>query len=103
MSVATKQTMANRVRKMRSDNPQMTAKQIAEALGTKISYVHTLAYLDRKAGKRVKRLKILRPRIKREEVSSAIPNANATSLEQEIVSLKAVIRYLESRIYGASV
>jgi len=103
MSVATKQTMANRVRKMRSDNPQMTAKQIAEALGTKISYVHTLAYLDRKAGKKVKRLKILRPRVKMEEVSNAIPKGNTTSLEQEIVSLKAVIRYLESRVYGASV
>jgi protein-tyrosine-phosphatase len=103
MSVATKQTMASRIRKMRSDNPQMTANQIAEALGTKVSYIYTLAYSDRKSGKKVKRLKILRPRIKSEKVSNAIPKGNGTSLEQEIVSLKAVIRYLESRVYGASV
>ena len=33
-------TVADKVRKYAAENPTATAKQIAEALGTKIQYVH---------------------------------------------------------------
>ena len=119
MARAKKQTMSVRIRKMRSENPQMTAKQIADALGTKISYVHTLAYLDKKAGKDVKPLKILRPRKKPvpNPVSRLSPlfaiqpsqSDRLQKLETQIIQYRTAISYLEHQLglkdsqHGASV
>jgi hypothetical protein len=113
--MAKKMTMANKVREYTKANPQALAKDIAKALGTKIQYVHSVWYLDRKKkgvhAKKVGRpAKVGRPpKARTLDDILGLPKQTAKddwqikSLEGEIANLKAVIRYLEGRIYGAPV
>jgi hypothetical protein len=103
-------TMADKVRKYAAENPAATAKQIAEALGTKIQYVHSVWYLDRK--KKAGRRKVGRPaKVRTLNDILGLPkqlpeNKEALyikNLEGEIASLRTVIRYLEGKLYGAPV
>lgn len=110
-------TVADKVRKYAAENPTATAKQIAEALGTKIQYVHSVWYLDRKKrgaarGKAGRPRKIGRPAKvqpkvvtldKIHETTSNFWQSRCETLEAEVADLKAVIRYLEGRLYGAPV
>ena len=57
-----KQTTADKIRQMTKQNPGMNAKQIADSVGSKIQYVHTVWYLDRKGKKTAIKRKIGRPR-----------------------------------------
>lgn len=109
-------TVADKVRKYAAENPTATAKQIAEALGTKIQYVHSVWYLDRKK-RGAARGKVGRPR-KINKFSDLIAAKNKIihspliptpdeirmqQLEEKVEDLKVVIRYLEGRLYGAPV
>lgn len=120
-------TMADKVREHTKANPKATAKEIAQALGTKIQYVHSVWYLDRKAKKAAGKRKVGRPRkfvtpvvemkpLQREgapkngvtldkihETTSNFWQSRCETLEAEVADLKAVIRYLEGRLYGAPV
>lgn len=109
-------TVADKVRKYAAENPTATAKQIAEALGTKIQYVHSVWYMDRKK-RGAARGKIGRPRKvrtlndllgsnKKIVHSPLVPTADEIrmqQLEDKVEDLKVVIRYLEGRLYGAPV
>lgn len=117
-----KMTMADKVREHTKANPKATAKEIAEALGTKIQYVHTVWYLDRKAKKPAGKRKVGRPRkfvtpvvemkpiqskaLTPNEIQESVSNfwqSRCETLEAEVADLKAVVRYLEGRLYGPSV
>ena len=120
-------TMADKVREHTKANPKATAKEIAQTLGTKIQYVHSVWYLDRKAKKAAGKRKVGRPRkfvtpvvemkpLQREgapkngvtldkihEATIGLQKVRSEGLEKEIENLRAVIRYLEGKVYGASV
>jgi hypothetical protein len=108
-----KQTTADKIRQMTKQNPGMNAKQIADSVGSKIQYVHTVWYLDRKGKKTAVKRKIGRPRKVRalndapvqgliKEVTLPL-NKDAQDLRDEVANLRAIVRYLEGRLYGASV
>lgn len=123
--MAKKMTMADKVREFTKANPKASAKEIAQALGTKIQYVHTVWYLDRKAKKPAVKRKVGRPRkfvtpvvemmpLQRKaaqpvtldmihEATIGLQQARSETLEREVENLRAVIRYLEGKVYGASV
>lgn len=120
--MAKKMTMANKVREYTKANPKASAKEIAQALGTKIQYVHTVWYLDRKAKKPAVKRKAGRPRkfvtpvvemkpiqskaVTPDEIQESVSNfwqSRCETLETEVADLKAVVRYLEGRLYGPSV
>lgn len=103
-------TMADKVREHTKANPKATAKEIAQALGTKIQYVHSVWYLDRKAKRLAGKRKVGRPaKVRTLNEILALPKQpvkddwQIKSLEGEVANLKAVIRYLEGRLYGTSV
>lgn len=108
-------TVADKVRKYSADNPTATAKQIAEALGTKIQYVHSVWYMDRKKrgaarGKVGRPRKVSRPmKIRTLDDILGLPKQDnkqdlyIKNLEGEVASLRTVIRYLEGKLYGAPV
>lgn len=102
-------TVADKVRKYSADNPAATAAEIAKALGTKVQYVHTVWYLDRKK-KNVKR-KIGRPRkvekvfeparlLPLDPLSPIGPTASERikKLEREVIQFRTVISYLEHQL-----
>lgn len=110
--MAKKMTMADKVREHTKANPKASAKEIAEALGTKIQYVHTVWYLDRKAKKPAVKRKVGRPAKVQpkavtldmiHEATIGLQQARSETLEKEVENLRAVIRYLEGKVYGASV
>ena len=110
-------TVAEKVRKYAAENPAATAQQIADALGTKVQYVHTVWYLDRKKKLGGSKRKVGRPRKVRS--LNDLPTTNRITvhsplaptaqeirmqqLENQIGDLKTVIRYLEGKLYGAPV
>lgn len=109
-------TMAEKVRKYAAENPAASAKEIAQALGTKIQYVHSVWYIDRKK-RGAARGKVGRPRKvqtlndllgsnKKIVHSPLVPTPDEIKirqLEDKVEDLKVVIRYLEGRLYGAPV
>ena len=108
-------TMADKVREHTKANPQASAKEIAQALGTKIQYVHSVWYLDRKKrgaarGKVGRPRKVSRP-VKARTLNDilSLPKQDSKedlytkNLEGEVANLKTVIRYLEGKLYGPSV
>lgn len=108
--------MSQQILQMRTENPQMSAKEVADKLGVKLHYVHTTTHLARKkAGLKPKR-KVGRPRKVRpvtvsvtdmtprrndaEEVRQIILKEYLTTiqnLKQEIEELTVIIAYLEHR------
>ena len=117
-----KVTMANKVREYTKANPEMSAKDVAKELGTTMQYVHTVWYLDRKGKKDTVKRKVGRPRkfvtpvvemkpIQRKAVTLdmlhkatiGLQQERSETLEKEVENLRAVIRYLEGKVYGASV
>lgn len=106
------QTIADKVREASKANPDKTAADIAALLGTKRSYVHTVWYMDRKKGRKTSR-RVGRPPKTVQERTSAIDvikplntivaDDRVKRLEDQIQDLMVVIRYLEGRLYGASV
>lgn len=105
-----KMTMANKVREYCKANPNASAKEVAKAVGTKVQYVHTIWYLDRK-GKNSTKRKIGRPR-KVEKVFEPArllppdpfrpPGPSASEriekLERQIIQFRTVISYLEHQL-----
>lgn len=104
--MAKKLTMSKKILAFVKENPGMTAEQVAQKLGTKKQYVHTVMYMARKA-KNEKKVakKIGRPK---KHVTMAVPagvpvefsSAQAEtirSLRKEIDELTVVIAYLEHR------
>lgn len=107
---AKKMTVANKVREYAKEHPKATAQEIAKAVGTKIQYVHTVWYLDRKNKKSAAKRKVGRPAKARtlDDIlglpkQSVADDWQIKSLEGEVANLKAVVRYLEGRLYGASI
>lgn len=100
-------TVAEKIRKYAAENPAAGAADIAKAVGTKVQYVHTVWYLDRKSKKSAVKRKVGRP-AKARTLNDilGLPNQSdwqIKSLEGEVANLKAVVRYLEGRLYGASI
>lgn len=99
---------AQKVIEFQSANPSATPADIAAALGIKRQYVHSVMYMQRKKAGAIKR-KPGRPRkvavkVSLPAVSVPTPQENHTlRLERELAELKTVIRYLEGKLYGASV
>lgn len=100
---------------MKKENPKMTAREIAEKLGTKIQYVYTTMCMDRKKNNPNAKSKVGRPKkakVAKKNValvpSKAIVPVNNVSLmdhyaktiremRTEINELTVVIAYLEHR------
>jgi hypothetical protein len=105
--MAKKMTMANKVREYTKANPQALAKDIAKTLGTKIQYVHSVWYLDRKK-KGVSPKKVGRPPkaapVKAHGILPPNPMFPDTTydrirkLEMKIVQYRTVISYLEHQL-----
>lgn len=105
-----KKSKATLVREATKSNPGATADKIASIVGCKAQYVHSIWYLDRKKPKKG------RPGRPRKVVAEVKPTRDNEptkkvadfdliihNLSSEVRELKAVIRYLEGRLYGASV
>jgi len=96
-------------------NPNATAAEIASMLGVNRTLVYSaLSYHAKKSGKVAKRgrpRKFVTPVIEVDinqpspfEVTTRnVMSMQVESLEDEVKQLKAVIRYLEGKVYGASV
>lgn len=105
---------AERVRQLKRDNPSMTHKQIAERVGRKQTYVASVL----RASKDIPRSNRGRPRKAKKSLNPTTnpvtidfikrlnPSASddrVKQLEEQIKDLKAVLRYLEGKLYGAPV
>ena len=94
---------ADKIRKIRQEHPNLSAKEIAEKLGIRPQYVHGIIYLDKhKTAKKVEKV-VQKPVAKPE--TKLVPNAEVDALRSEIGSLRselfqalAVIRYLENKL-----
>ena len=118
-----KKSVAAQIRELKDT---MTVQQIAERLGVKPQYVHSVLYAERKK-KGVVSTKRGRPRkfvtpvvemapVKREgepvktitlnmlrQTSADLQQIRVDQMEREIENLKTIIRYLEGKLYGAPV
>lgn len=106
-------TKSQQIRQMKAENPNMKASEIAQKLNTKLQYVYTTLYLEKK-GQKPKKAK--KAAVKR-RLSVLPPKAliiNPTSdrirkLETQIIQFRTVISYLEHQLglkdsqHGASV
>ena len=108
-------TKSQQIRQMKAENPNMKASEIAQKLNTKLQYVYTTLYLEKK-GQEPKKAK--KAAVKRRlSVLPPPPKAliiNPTSdrirkLETQIIQFRTVISYLEHQLglkdsqHGASV
>lgn len=116
-----KNSVAAQIRELKDT---MTVQQIAERLGVKPQYVHSVMYAERKK-KGVVSTKRGRPRkftglemapVKREgepvkaitlnmlrQTSAELQQARIDQMEKQIENLKTIIRYLEGKLYGPPV
>ena len=113
--VSKQPTKSQQIRQMKAENPNMKASEIAQKLNTKLQYVYTTLYLEKKAQKPKKAKKAAVKR--RLSVLPPPPKAliiNPTSdrirkLETQIIQFRTVISYLEHQLglkdsqHGASV
>ena len=91
-------------------NPKATPAELAALLGVKRTLVYSALRAYARKNGAVKR-KVGRPRKMRVLTPPAFPDALAPikddarvqRLEQQIVELNAVIRFLEKKVYGASI
>jgi len=111
--VSKQPTKSQQIRQMKAENPNMKASEIAQKLNTKLQYVYTTLYLEKK-GQTPKKAK--KAAVKR-RLSVLPPKAliiNPTSdrirkLETQIIQFRTVISYLEHQLglkdsqHGASV
>ena len=109
--------LSKTIRAHKEANPQLTAKQIAETLGTTPVYVSQILHkAKKKAVKAVKPVAptegqdVLRKEIKRlnEDLDGwrelYLSSAEAlTQYEQDVVGYRAVISYLQGKLDGATV
>lgn len=115
-----KKSVAAQIRELKDT---MSVQQIANKLGVKPQYVHSVMYAERKK-KGIVSTKRGRPRkfvtpvvemapVKREgepvkTITLNMPSAElqqirVDQMEREIENLKTIIRYLEGKLYGAPV
>lgn len=115
-----KKSVAAQIRELKDT---MSVQQIANKLGVKPQYVHSVMYAERKK-KGIVSTKRGRPRkfvtpvvemapVKREgepvkTITLNMPSADlqqirVDQMEREIENLKTIIRYLEGKLYGAPV
>lgn len=115
-----KKSVAAQIRELKDT---MSVQQIANKLGVKPQYVHSVMYAERKK-KGIVSTKRGRPRkfvtpvvemapVKREgepvkTITLNMPSAELQQIrmdqmEREIENLKTIIRYLEGKLYGAPV
>lgn len=116
-----KNSVAAQIRELKDT---MTVQQIAERLGVKPQYVHSVLYAERKKKGAVS-TKRGRPRkftglemapVKREgepvkaitlnmlrQTSAELQQARIDQMEKQIENLKTIIRYLEGKLYGPPV
>ena len=107
-------TDTEKARKLKRENPAMTAKEIAERIGRKATYVYAALRFAKdiphpKRGRPRKAKKAEKPVINPVTID-VIKKFNASAsderikrLEDQVKDLKTVIRYLEGRLYGTSV
>lgn len=107
-----KQSKAAKIRELKAANPEMTVAEIAKKLGCTTQYVHSVFYLDKKKpsapkkrGRPAKKASILDVvPTQQEETPILIRDSfRVKLLERENDELRAVIRYLEGKVYGAPV
>jgi hypothetical protein len=95
--------MTKRIRAYKAANPNATAKQIADATGATAVYVYQVLSDSSKNEKKAKPVAKNTPAIsikEHEELKARLANSVEVNigLEDEIVGLKAVIKYLEEKI-----
>lgn len=118
-----KKSVAAQIRELKDT---MTVQQIAERLGVKPQYVHSVLYAERKkkgavSTKRGRPRKFVTPvvemaPVKREgepvkaitlnmlrQTSAELQQARIDQMEKQIENLKTIIRYLEGKLYGPPV
>lgn len=105
-----------KARKIKRENPAMTAKEIAERIGRKATYVYAALRFAKdiphpKRGRPRKAKKVVGQKPKAQpvtlgmihEATVGLNQVRIDNLKQEIADLKTVIRYLEGKLYGAPV
>ena len=90
-------TKAQQVLKMREENPQVTAAEIARKLKVKRSYVYSVFYLDKRK-KRVKEIKEAKAVPMKGEIKLMPTISREAELRKEIEELTIIIAYLEHRV-----
>jgi hypothetical protein len=101
---APKIPMSKRIRNYKAANPDATAKQIAEAVGTTAVYVYQALANPPKKAKPVASATTAAPNtvsIKDYEELKFVMVATARAnddLENEVIELKAIVKYLERRL-----
>lgn len=81
-------TKADKIRQIIKDNPKLSAAEIAKKAGTKLQYVYSVQYLDRK--------KVKPQKVKKE--APVVEPYRVADLVKEIHELTIVIAYLEHRV-----
>ena len=110
---------AEMARQLKRQNPKMTAKVIGAQIGRKPTYVYAALRFAKdiqmpKRGRPRKVKKVVKteaPTVHEQGITldmikkanESLKSAQISQLERENSELKAVIRYLEGRLYGASV
>lgn len=88
-----------RILQLATNEPKLSAPEIAKRLKIKVQYVHTVLYLNRKKST------VTAPVQKQSTVTEVQGYyGTVTNLHAQIADLKAVIRYLEQKVqHGPSI
>lgn len=110
MEDAPKITTIQRIRDYKAANPDATAKQISDALGTNLVYTYQVLSKPTKTEKKAKVVKTPRPTNtvslkEHEAVMRRLDEsfAEVMELEAENLGLRAIIKYLEDKLNGTPV
>jgi hypothetical protein len=104
-------SMSARIRNYKAANPDATAKQIADAVGTTSVYVYQILSNPPKKAKRgrpvAEKTPLEKPAVSLkefEDLKKALANSieNNLGYEEEVTGLKAVIKYLEEKLEEAT-